>query len=224
MQTCNDSPQTRLEWGNAGKERPKGSRNRTTSTVKAIIEEAVEGLGGTERLMAWVRESRENERGFWWSIFPRLLPLRMTGKDEGAAQDLVTHSDRPREGNGQHRRAHASASGRMGPQSPEPANTQWPAQPAAEEGTVLPSSRQGMATTWVDIWVDRLLRPNHFILCYQLPKLKRMVPEARVELARLAAEDFESPASTVPPLGPTRLSYPAAGRAVNWRTACRPAA
>lgn len=29
-----------------------------------------------------------------------------------------------------------------------------------------------------------------------------MVPEARLELASLAAEDFESPASTIPPLGP----------------------
>jgi hypothetical protein len=30
-----------------------------------------------------------------------------------------------------------------------------------------------------------------------------MVPEARLELAHLAAEDFESSASTVPPLGPS---------------------
>jgi hypothetical protein len=29
-----------------------------------------------------------------------------------------------------------------------------------------------------------------------------LVPEARLELASLAAEDFESPASTIPPLGP----------------------
>ena len=29
-----------------------------------------------------------------------------------------------------------------------------------------------------------------------------LVPEARLELAHLAAEDFESSASTIPPLGP----------------------
>ena len=68
--------------GNAGKGRPKGSRNRTTSAAKAIIEDAVEGLGGTDRLLAWVRESPENERVFWSSIFPKLLPLQVTGKDE----------------------------------------------------------------------------------------------------------------------------------------------
>jgi len=68
--------------GNAGKGRPKGSRNRTTSAAKAIIEDAVEGLGGADRLLAWVRESPENERVFWSSIFPKLLPLQVTGKDE----------------------------------------------------------------------------------------------------------------------------------------------
>ena len=68
--------------GNAGKGRPKGSRNRTTSAAKATIEDAVEGLGGADRLRARVRESPENERVFWSSIFPRLLPLPVTGKDE----------------------------------------------------------------------------------------------------------------------------------------------
>jgi disulfide bond formation protein DsbB len=34
-----------------------------------------------------------------------------------------------------------------------------------------------------------------------------MVPEARFELARLAAEDFESTASTVPPLGPSGAAF-----------------
>ncbi len=33
---------------------------------------------------------------------------------------------------------------------------------------------------------------------------KSLVPEARLELARLAAADFESAASTIPPLGPFR--------------------
>ena len=64
--------------GNAGKGRP----NRTTSAARAIIEDAVEGLGGADRLMAWVRESPENERVFWSSIFPKLLPLQVTGRNK----------------------------------------------------------------------------------------------------------------------------------------------
>lgn len=68
--------------GNAGKGRPKGSRNRTTSAAKAITEDAVERLGGAARLMARARESPEDERAVRSGIFPRLLPLQVTGKDE----------------------------------------------------------------------------------------------------------------------------------------------
>ena len=78
-----------LKKGNAGRGRPPGSRNRTTSAAKAIIEDAVEGLGGADRLLQWAKESPENERVFWSSIFPKLLPLQVTGKDEGPLQ--VTH-------------------------------------------------------------------------------------------------------------------------------------
>ena len=42
-----------------------------------------------------------------------------------------------------------------------------------------------------------------------------MVPEARLELASLAAEDFESPASTIPPLGPPATPLKPARARVN---------
>ena len=43
--------------------------------------------------------------------------------------------------------------------------------------------------------------------------LGKLVPEARLELARLASEVFETSASTIPPLGPAKqgLSGPAGG-------------
>ena len=75
-----------LKKGNAGRGRPPGSRNRTTSAAKAIIEDAVEGLGGADRLLEWARESPDNERVLWSGIFPKLLPLQVTGKDEGPLQ------------------------------------------------------------------------------------------------------------------------------------------
>lgn len=43
----------------------------------------------------------------------------------------------------------------------------------------------------------------------------KVVPEARLELASLAAEDFESPASTIPPLGPPAQSLVKLGARVN---------
>lgn len=60
-----------------GAGRPKGSRNKTTATAKAIIETTADRLGGADRLTEWAREAPENERAFWSSIYPRLLPLQV---------------------------------------------------------------------------------------------------------------------------------------------------
>lgn len=64
--------------------RPKGSVNKTTATAKAMIEAAADELGGTERMVAWAREAPENERTFWGTIYPKLLPLQVHGAgDDG---------------------------------------------------------------------------------------------------------------------------------------------
>ncbi len=68
---------------NAGKGRPKGVPNRTTVTVKAVIEAAADAIGGAERMAAWVRENPDNERLFWSVIYPKLLPLQLTGEGGG---------------------------------------------------------------------------------------------------------------------------------------------
>jgi hypothetical protein len=59
--------------------RPKGSVNKTTAAAKAVIEQAAEGLGGADRLLAWAQEAPENERAFWATIYPKLLPLQVNG-------------------------------------------------------------------------------------------------------------------------------------------------
>jgi hypothetical protein len=63
--------------------RPKGSLNKATMAVKDAIAAAAEGLGGTERLIAWAQEDPLNERAFWSSIYPKLLPLQLTGEGGG---------------------------------------------------------------------------------------------------------------------------------------------
>ena len=68
--------------GNAGRGRPKGSLNKTTVAAKEAIQLAAEGLGGTERLIAWAQEDPLNERAFWASIYPKLLPLQVVGDPE----------------------------------------------------------------------------------------------------------------------------------------------
>ena len=74
-----------LEPGKPGPGRPPGSRNKTTVAAKEAIALAAEGLGGTKRMIAWAKEDPLNERAFWASIYPKLLPLQVTGGEAGDA-------------------------------------------------------------------------------------------------------------------------------------------
>lgn len=73
--------------------RPKGVPNKTTKTAKDAIAAAAEALGGAERLTAWVREDPANERVFWGTIYPKLLPLQVTGEGGGAVVLQVSALD-----------------------------------------------------------------------------------------------------------------------------------
>jgi hypothetical protein len=58
-----------------GPGRPKGSPNKIQKAAKDAIAEAAEKLGGVDRLVAWAREDPANERAFWATVYPKLLPL-----------------------------------------------------------------------------------------------------------------------------------------------------
>jgi hypothetical protein len=62
-----------------GSGRRKGVPNLTTQAVKVMIACAADALGGTARLVEWCKESEINERLFWTTIWPRLLPLQIQG-------------------------------------------------------------------------------------------------------------------------------------------------
>lgn len=68
---------------NAGKGRPKGALNKTTIIAKDAIATAAQKLGGVDRLVAWAKEDEKNEAAFWTSIYPKLLPLQLTGEGGG---------------------------------------------------------------------------------------------------------------------------------------------
>ena len=61
----------------AGKGRPKGARNKTTVVALDAIALAADKLGGVERLVSWAQEDAQNERVFWGTIYPKLLPLQV---------------------------------------------------------------------------------------------------------------------------------------------------
>ena len=84
------APKEGTNTGNAGKGRPKGAVNKTTKAAKDAIAEAAEGLGGAARLIAWAREDERNERVFWGTIYPKLIPVTLAG-DEDNPLHLISH-------------------------------------------------------------------------------------------------------------------------------------
>jgi hypothetical protein len=63
----------------AGPGRPKGTPNKTTTLAKDAIAAAAAALGGEKRLAEWAGEDPQNERVFWGTIYPKLLPLTVDG-------------------------------------------------------------------------------------------------------------------------------------------------
>lgn len=78
---------------NAGKGRKKGVPNKVTAAAKSVIAEAAEMLGGVNRLVDWVKEDPENESKFWATIYPKLIPVQVTGEDGAPIQVEQVKSD-----------------------------------------------------------------------------------------------------------------------------------
>lgn len=65
---------------NQGKRGP----DKTTRAAKEVIAMAADRLGGVDRLVAWAKEDKANERVFWGSVYPRLLPVQVSGEGGGS--------------------------------------------------------------------------------------------------------------------------------------------
>ena len=80
----------KITGGKPGPGRPKGSPNKTTAAAKSVIQTASEELGGATRLVEWAKEDPLNERAFWSTIYPKLLPLQVAGDVENPLVINVT--------------------------------------------------------------------------------------------------------------------------------------
>jgi hypothetical protein len=52
--------------------------------AKEAIALAAEGLGGVDRLVEWAKEDPANERAFWATIYPKLIPVQIANADDEA--------------------------------------------------------------------------------------------------------------------------------------------
>lgn len=63
-----------------GAGRPKGSPNKVGKAAKDAIAEAADELGGVARIVAWAKEAPENEKAFWATIYPKLIPVQLNAE------------------------------------------------------------------------------------------------------------------------------------------------
>jgi hypothetical protein len=50
-------------------------------------------LGGVERLVAWVKEDKLNERAYWTTMLTKLLPLQVGAADpNGSHMQVIVHT------------------------------------------------------------------------------------------------------------------------------------
>lgn len=67
--------------------RQKGTPNKLTSIAKDTIAQCAAMLEQNGRtLYVWASEDSANEKAFWVQIYPKLLPLQLTGEDGGPLQ------------------------------------------------------------------------------------------------------------------------------------------
>ena len=64
----------------AGRSAAKSSPSKTNAAAKDAIAQAAVQLGGHERIAAWVKEDPKNEATFWSSIYPKLIPVQLSGE------------------------------------------------------------------------------------------------------------------------------------------------
>jgi hypothetical protein len=87
---------TKIEGENLSRKgmgRPKGSQNKVAKEAKEAIAEAAAALGGSERLADWAKESPENEKAFWQTIYPKLVGVSVSGS---LAASLIIETGVPR--------------------------------------------------------------------------------------------------------------------------------
>lgn len=74
-----EQPKNTTQFGKGNPGKPKGAVNKTTKSAKEAIALAAEGLGGVNRLVEWAKEDPLNERAFWATIYPKLIPVQLAG-------------------------------------------------------------------------------------------------------------------------------------------------
>jgi hypothetical protein len=77
---------------NRGRGRPKGVRNKTTTVLKDAILLAAEKAGGKAGVIGYLTEQAKENPPAFMALMGKVIPLQVTGKDDGPIQMNATIS------------------------------------------------------------------------------------------------------------------------------------
>jgi hypothetical protein len=69
--------------GNAGKGRPKGSKNKTTALLKDAILQAAERAGDKEGMIGYLEKQANENPGPFMTLLGKVLPMQVEGVENG---------------------------------------------------------------------------------------------------------------------------------------------
>lgn len=76
-------PKVRVNRGNAGKGRPKGSPNKTTALLKDAILQAAEAAGDSEGMVGYLTAQAKANPAAFLTLLGKVLPMQVTGENGG---------------------------------------------------------------------------------------------------------------------------------------------
>ena len=75
--------------GNAGKGRPKGSKNKTTALLKDAILQAAEQAGDKEGMVGYLKKQAKDNPGPFMSLLGKVLPMQVEGTGPNGAINVT---------------------------------------------------------------------------------------------------------------------------------------
>lgn len=81
----------------AGKGRPKGAKNKTTSILKDAIIQAAKNAGGKDELVGYLEKQAKNNPAQFMTLLGKVLPLQVDGSVDTNVTFNVIRQSKPSE-------------------------------------------------------------------------------------------------------------------------------